>query len=87
MESDLHQIIVSPQKLTEDHIKVFIYQIIRGTQCSQFVLHVGNGVIGFISIYLAPAPNLLTESCLLHLVPCTSDFHRAPVLAFRWHNS
>ena len=30
MESDLHQIIVSPQQLTEDHIKVFIYQVLRG---------------------------------------------------------
>ena len=30
MESDLHQIIVSPQQLTEDHIKVFVYQILRG---------------------------------------------------------
>ena len=30
METDLHQIIVSPQQLTEDHIKVFIYQILRG---------------------------------------------------------
>ncbi len=30
MESDLHQIIVSPQKLSEDHVKVFIYQILRG---------------------------------------------------------
>ena len=30
MESDLHQIIVSPQHLTEDHVKVFIYQILRG---------------------------------------------------------
>ena len=31
MESDLHQIIVSPQQLTEDHVKVFLYQILRGT--------------------------------------------------------
>lgn len=30
MESDLHQIIVSPQQLTEDHVKVFVYQILRG---------------------------------------------------------
>ena len=30
MESDLHQIIVSPQELSEDHIKVFTYQILRG---------------------------------------------------------
>lgn len=30
MESDLHQIIVSPQQLTEDHVKVFVYQVLRG---------------------------------------------------------
>lgn len=30
MASDLHRIIVSPQALTSDHIKVFIYQILRG---------------------------------------------------------
>ena len=31
MESDLHQIIVSPQQLSEGHIKIFLYQILRGT--------------------------------------------------------
>ena len=30
MESDLHHIIVSPQQLSEDHIKIFMYQILRG---------------------------------------------------------
>ena len=30
MQSDLHKIIVSPQALTVDHVKVFIYQILRG---------------------------------------------------------
>ncbi|UYV83873.1 NLK [Cordylochernes scorpioides] len=30
MQSDLHKIIVSPQPLTADHIKVFLYQILRG---------------------------------------------------------
>ncbi|KAI6177534.1 Mitogen-activated protein kinase [Aphelenchoides bicaudatus] len=30
MQSDLHKIIVSPQQLTVDHVKVFIYQILRG---------------------------------------------------------
>lgn len=30
MESDLHQIIVSPQHLSEGHIKMFLYQILRG---------------------------------------------------------
>lgn len=32
MQSDLHRIIVSPQPLSADHIKLFVYQILRG-QC------------------------------------------------------
>jgi hypothetical protein len=38
MESDLHQIIVSPQQLTEDHVKVFLYQILRGMYVCTFVI-------------------------------------------------
>lgn len=37
MESDLHQIIVSPQQLTEDHVKVFLYQILRGMYVCMYV--------------------------------------------------
>ncbi|GBP79857.1 hypothetical protein EVAR_60036_1 [Eumeta japonica] len=29
LQSDLHKIIVSPQHLSADHIKVFLYQILR----------------------------------------------------------
>lgn len=29
-QSDLHKIIVSPQPLSSDHVKVFLYQILRG---------------------------------------------------------
>ncbi|XP_013405440.1 serine/threonine-protein kinase NLK isoform X2 [Lingula anatina] len=32
MQSDLHKIIVSPQPLTSDHVKVFLYQILRGVK-------------------------------------------------------
>lgn len=32
MQSDLHKIIVSPQHLSTDHIKVFLYQILRGNE-------------------------------------------------------
>ena len=32
MQSDLHKIIVSPQHLSADHIKVFLYQILRGVK-------------------------------------------------------
>ena len=37
MESDLHQIIISPQQLTEDHVKVFLYQILRGMCVCMYV--------------------------------------------------
>lgn len=30
MQSDLHKIISSPQLLTQDHVKLFLYQILRG---------------------------------------------------------
>ena len=33
MQSDLHRIIVSPQPLSADHIKLFVYQILRGEWC------------------------------------------------------
>uniref|UniRef100_A0A7E4V9Y4 Mitogen-activated protein kinase n=1 Tax=Panagrellus redivivus TaxID=6233 RepID=A0A7E4V9Y4_PANRE len=41
MQSDLHKIIVSPQTLTPDHIKVFLYQILRGLKYlhSAHILH------------------------------------------------
>nr|CAG4635420.1 EOG090X04Z1 [Artemia franciscana] len=41
MQSDLHKIIVSPQHLSSDHIKVFLYQILRGLKYlhSARVLH------------------------------------------------
>jgi nemo like kinase len=32
MQSDLHKIIVSHQPLTSDHVKVFLYQILRGVK-------------------------------------------------------
>ena len=32
MQSDLHKIIVSSQNLSADHIKVFLYQILRGVK-------------------------------------------------------
>lgn len=38
LQSDLHKIIVSPQHLSADHIKVFLYQILRG-ECYLFYLY------------------------------------------------
>jgi len=36
MQSDLHRIIVSPQPLSADHIKLFVYQILRGELTAAF---------------------------------------------------
>lgn len=40
MQSDLHKIIVSPQPLSSDHAKVFLYQILRGTISSFYCLYI-----------------------------------------------
>ncbi|XP_026065250.1 serine/threonine-protein kinase NLK2-like [Carassius auratus] len=46
MQSDLHKVIVSPQPLTTDHIKVFLYQILRGefTWACHFWITISCGV-------------------------------------------
>ena len=35
MDTDLHQIISSPQPLTDDHCQYFLYQILRGLKCAR----------------------------------------------------
>lgn len=67
METDLHQIIVSPQQLTEDHIKVFIYQILRGLK----YLHSA----GIIHRDLKPGNLLVNSNCLLKI--CDFGFAKA----------
>jgi len=41
MNTDLHQIITSPQPLTDEHVQYFIYQILRGLKYihSAHVIH------------------------------------------------
>lgn len=46
MQSDLHKIIVSPQPLSSDHVKVFLYQILRGN-FSSFQFNKNDVVLGF----------------------------------------
>jgi len=45
MQSDLHKIIVSPQHLSADHIKVFLYQILRGKLLVEFITNALNGIL------------------------------------------
>ncbi|KAI2804809.1 hypothetical protein BLOT_003797, partial [Blomia tropicalis] len=59
MQSDLHKIIVSSQPLTTDHIKVFLYQILRGLKYlhSAKILHRD----------IKPGNLLVNSNCLLKI--------------------
>lgn len=49
MQSDLHKIIVSPQPLSSDHVKVFLYQILRGKSSVCFTIFC---VFHHVSVYI-----------------------------------
>lgn len=68
MQSDLHKIIVSPQPLSADHIKVFLYQILRGVK----YLHSSN----IIHRDIKPGNLLVNSNCVLKIC----DFGLARVL-------
>ncbi|VDI51789.1 nemo like kinase, partial [Mytilus galloprovincialis] len=70
MQSDLHKIIVSPQPLTSDHVKVFLYQILRGLKYlhSARVLHRD----------IKPGNLLVNSNCVLKEV--VTQYYRAPEL-------
>lgn len=59
MQSDLHKIIVSPQPLTTDHIKVFVYQILRGLK----YLHSAN----ILHRDIKPGNLLVNSNCVLKI--------------------
>lgn len=41
MDTDLYQVIISPQQLSDDHVQYFLYQLLRGLKYihSANVLH------------------------------------------------
>lgn len=49
MQSDLHKIISSPQMLTQDHVKLFLYQILRGIFFYKLITNHQSGFIGTTS--------------------------------------
>ena len=57
MQSDLHKIIVSPQPLTIDHVKVFLYQILRGKFFQYF----------FIGIFFEELVGLCSKDIIVEL--------------------
>ena len=57
MQSDLHKIIVSSQPLTSDHVKVFLYQILRGLK----YLH----SVNILHRDIKPGNLLVNSNCLL----------------------
>eukprot|EP00465_Bigelowiella_longifila_P000688 CAMPEP_0185280744 /NCGR_PEP_ID=MMETSP1359-20130426/66324_1 /TAXON_ID=552665 /ORGANISM="Bigelowiella longifila, Strain CCMP242" /LENGTH=411 /DNA_ID=CAMNT_0027876081 /DNA_START=1133 /DNA_END=2370 /DNA_ORIENTATION=+ len=86
METDLHKIIYSKNKLTDDHIQYFIYQILRGLK----YIHSAN----VIHRDLKPSNILLNGNCDLKICDFglargvdDSDFKLTEYVVTRWYRA
>lgn len=90
MESDLHKIIYSKQELTEEHVRYFLYQILRGLKYihSAHVIHRD----------LKPSNLLVNEDCQLrigdfgmargfHCFPEKQQVFMTQYVATRWYRA
>ncbi|KAI5641736.1 protein kinase domain-containing protein [Phthorimaea operculella] len=62
LQSDLHKIIVSPQHLSADHIKVFLYQILRGALPAEVNTGLPCLLLGSITIRMGTGLPLRSET-------------------------
>ncbi|CAL1529184.1 unnamed protein product, partial [Lymnaea stagnalis] len=90
MESDLHRIIYSEQELSEEHIRYFLYQILRGLK----YIHSAN----VIHRDLKPSNLLVNEDCHLRIgdfgmargvfyTPNEPSYYMTQYVATRWYRA
>ncbi|KAL3857543.1 hypothetical protein ACJMK2_012198 [Sinanodonta woodiana] len=90
MESDLHRIIYSKQELSEEHVRYFLYQILRGLK----YIHSAN----VIHRDLKPSNLLVNEDCQLRIgdfgmargissSPEEPNFFMTQYVATRWYRA
>lgn len=82
MESDLHQIISSEQELTDDHIQLFMYQLLCGVNVASFFFHYKHKFIKYFhsaNVFhrdLKPSNLLVNADCQLKI--CDFGLARTP---------
>ncbi|CAG5123356.1 unnamed protein product, partial [Candidula unifasciata] len=90
MESDLHRIIYSKQELSEEHIRYFLYQLLRGLK----YIHSAN----VIHRDLKPSNVLVNEDCHLRIgdfgmargvfyTPDEPSYYMTQYVATRWYRA